>query len=78
MTHTIIKPKGIFQGNNFMTPNILAYYRTRRGYAELSEGTGFSREPIFGVTVHDYKGNDTGQSKMVFSKDEAIKYIESL
>jgi len=76
---SIKEPAGIFKGANFMTPRIIAYYRVRkRLYAELSEGTGFSQEPIFGVTVHDSYGNDTGKSKMVFSKAEAMEYIESL
>lgn len=79
MLKAIRKPVGVFRGVNFMTPEILAFYklRTGLGYAELSEGTGFRHEPIFGVSIrpHDRNGNDRG-SKMFHSKAEALRYIE--
>lgn len=69
-------PKGTFKGANFMTPSIRGYYKLRKGYAELSEGTGFNHQPIFGVTV----APDPGQlrSKMCHSYNEAIEYIASM
>lgn len=39
-------------GKNFMTPNIIRYQDLPNGYmVELSEGTGFENNPIWGVTV---------------------------
>lgn len=67
-------PRGLFRGKNFMTPNVLGYYKLREGYAELSEGRGMSNQPIFGVTVKP----DDGRSKLCFSRTEAETYIEEL
>jgi hypothetical protein len=51
--------KAVFKGlgRNFMTPDVISY-RWRRvagklWAVELSEGTGFDHEPIFGVTFRD-------------------------
>lgn len=68
--------QGVFKGLNFMTPNVIMYYKLRKGYAELSEGTGISRQPIFGVTVEP--DTDRARSKMCQSKSEALAYIESM
>lgn len=55
-------PSGIFRGANFMTPNVIEHYRrTMRGrvaYVEISEGTGMSREPIYGVTFRYADGSE--------------------
>jgi len=79
MFKSINKPQGVFRGVNFMTPEIIGYYKLRRGfgYVEFSEGTGFLHEPIFGVAIRplDRNGKDRG-SKMFFSKREALNYIE--
>lgn len=70
-------PRGLFQGNNFMTPRVLAYYKLRKGYAELSEGEGMSRQPIFGVTVRpEPKG--VRLSKLFQSRAEAERYIAEM
>lgn len=78
-------PRGVFRGTNFMTPTVLGYYKLRAnfGYAELSSGTGIGREPIFGVTVRDYRGEhvrdgEADRSQLFHSKSAAIAYIESL
>jgi hypothetical protein len=60
---------------NFMTPQVLGYYKLRRGYAELSTGTGFRHEPIYGVTVRPDPG---GQSRMFYDRAEAEAFIASL
>ena len=39
------------KGKNFMTPNIIEYGNTGNFLYELSEGTGMSGQPIYGVTV---------------------------
>jgi hypothetical protein len=67
-------PKGLFKGRNFMTPEWIGYYKLRVGYAELSEGTGMSGQPIFGVTVRP----EDGRSRLCFSRIEADDYIRSL
>jgi len=76
----IAPPRGVFRGKNFMTPDVLSYYKLRVGYAELSEGTGINRQPIFGVTVRPDTWEDGKQarSKMFQSKTAAMDYIESL
>ena len=67
-------PRGTFKGKNMMTPDILGYFKLRSGYAELSEGTGLSRQPIFGVTVR----GAAAESKLFQSYSAAVEYIESL
>jgi hypothetical protein len=68
-------PKGMFEGDNFMTPNVRGYYKLRCGYAELSEGTGMSQQPIFGVTI---RPDTEKRSKLFQSNMEALDYIEDL
>jgi hypothetical protein len=70
----ISPPRGLFQGRNFMTPNIVGYYKLRLGYAELSAGTGITNQAIYGVTCKP----DDGRSKLFQSRAEAMKYIEGL
>jgi len=74
------RPKGVFKGDNFMTPNALGYFKLRVGHAELSEGRGMSQQAIFGVTVRPDKWEDGKQarSQMFQSKAAAMEYIESL
>lgn len=69
-------PRGLFEGKNFMTPNIRCYFKLWQhlGYAELSSGTGMNNQPIFGVTVRPAKD----LSKLFQSRLEAERYIESL
>lgn len=66
----------LFPGKNIMTPDVLSYYKLRKGYAELSYGTGMRHQPIYGVTVKP--DPDHAISKLCQSKDEAIGYIVSL
>jgi hypothetical protein len=73
----IQKPQGVFKGRNFMTPDVLMYFKLRKGYAELSEGTGLNRQPIFGVTVEP-DTPDRARSKVCQSKSEALAYIRSM
>jgi hypothetical protein len=74
---------------NFMTPHVLSYGKLppvdkaiERAY-ELSEGTGFEHEPIFGVSIVNLfedgtTARDWDISKMCRSKQEAEQYIQSL
>lgn len=39
------------KGNNFMTPNVIRFGQSGDFLYELAEGTGFNREPRFGITV---------------------------
>jgi len=73
-------PSGLFEGDNFMTPNRLGFFKLRVGYAELAEGRGMSQQPIFGVTVRPDKWEEGKQarSKLFQSKAAAMEYIESL
>ena len=84
MLQTIAQPAGVFRGRNFMTPNVLRYYRKtfagRTAYVELSEGEGMRREPIFGVTVRDAIGERFAPdpSALFGSLREAERYIRDL
>lgn len=64
----------IFVGNNFMTPNIVGYWKLARGYAELSTGTGIYNQPIYGVTVRP----EDGRSKLFDSSVAAMDYIKEM
>jgi hypothetical protein len=46
---------------------------------ELSEGTGFDHEPIFGVSVADAEGNRLyDESQMFYSIEDARSHITEL
>lgn len=84
MTHTIGNYRHVFKGQNFMTPDVILYGKVehpgRSVYYELSRGTGFSGEEIFGVTVRDYMGRrfEPDPSKVLFSRADAENYIKTL
>jgi hypothetical protein len=61
-------------GKNFMTPNVLKYYRVDHNVVELSRGIGFDHEEIFGVTVRP----NGDLSKLFRSRSDAEEYIETL
>lgn len=68
---------------NFMTPEILKVGKINHNLAfELSQGTGFENEEIYGVTLVEIQGDKTTRrsdlSKMFFKKEEAIEYIDSI
>jgi hypothetical protein len=71
-------------GVNFMTPHILAYYFIphKPNFAqiliEISEGTGFDRQPIYGVTCSNNGKSYDNLSKCLHSENEVIDYINSL
>lgn len=73
-------PPGTFRGSNFMTPTVTDFFKLGVGYAELSNGTGIDREPIFGVTVRPdhLKEGDEKRSKLFWSEAKALAYIDSL
>jgi|HubBroStandDraft_5_1064220.scaffolds.fasta_scaffold357586_2 hypothetical protein len=56
------KFRSIVKGKNVMTPAVLRYGETPTKVFELSEGTGFEGEPIFGLTVIDW-GTDPADRK---------------
>ena len=67
-------------GKNIMTPTNLAYFDTDDGrMVELTEGTGFTNNPIFGVTItgQDLRV-DTDVGELFPSEAEARTYIETL
>lgn len=74
-------PRGLFQGTNFMTPNVIGYFKLRKGlgYAELSHGTGINNQPIYGVTIRPRAANGSEDlSTLCQSRAEAERYIEGL
>ena len=67
------------QGKNFMTPEIIRYIDSDRYLIELSRGTGFDHEPIYGVTVATITGRPLfDESQMFHSLEEAEGYIAGL
>jgi hypothetical protein len=65
-------------GKNFMTPDVIAYrWATidgKRWAVELSEGTGFDHQPIYGVSFRDPENPDEADlelSRMFHSREEA-------
>lgn len=77
-------PAGIFRGHNFMTPDVLAFYRLvvagRSLYVELSSGRGMDNETIYGVTVRDANGArlEPDPSACCHSKAQAMELIANL
>lgn len=64
---------------NFMTPNVLSYWRVGKLAVELSKGYGFDHNAIYGVTVKgsgDEK-HDRDLSKMFHNVGLAMHYIDS-
>ena len=75
----VTPPRGAFKGQNFMTPEFLGCYRVSDGYAELSTGSGFTGESIFGVTHSPgvWEDRDFDRSSMFNSKLEAMAFIKA-
>lgn len=70
---------------NFMTPYEISSKQINNDtFVELSEGTGFEHDKIFGVSIIKKEGNSfttlhkDNRSKMFYSKKEAIKYYNSI
>jgi hypothetical protein len=70
---------------NFMTPDLISYGKSGRFVYELSQGEGFSREPIYGVTVLEITNGAMGTtvrrhdlSKMFFNIRDALSYAKNL
>ncbi len=68
------------KGKNIMTPEILQFGVSGKYAYELSQGTGFKREPIFGVTVLRRKTGERRDdlSKMFYSLEEADGWINQI
>lgn len=68
------------KGKNIMTPEILRYGVSGNYAYELSEGTDFKREPIFGVTVLTRRFGEHRNElcKMFYSFEEAEDWIQQL
>lgn len=69
------------QGTNFMTPGIIEYIDAPNGkLIELSRGTGFDNEPIFGVSVADASGERLFEpdSQMFYSIEDARNHIAEI
>jgi hypothetical protein len=71
-------PLGAFKGENFVTPNFIAYYRVPSGYAELSSGSCMGIL-MYGVTHSPgvWEERDTAKSSPFFSRADALEFIEN-
>lgn len=81
MTTTQELFKQAVKGKNVMTPDVIRYGQTGKHVFELSEGTGFDGQPIYGVTVVNIEGepkHDTNKSEMFYSREFAEAYIGDL
>lgn len=65
------------KGDNFMTPDLIGYYRIKNGEAEVTKGS-FIGNTIYGVTVVQNNRKDDDLSKCCHSMDEVMEYITSL
>lgn len=72
--------KSVIKGKNLMTPDVLGYYISGNYIVELSQGTGFSGEQIYGVTVinGETMQREFDLDKCFDNKTNAIKHIEGL
>lgn len=71
---------GIFEGCNFITNNIVSRKKLKghKVYFELSYGTGFSQDYVYGVTFRDGNGNNYyNQSKCCHSYEEVRETLEN-
>lgn len=70
--------KSVVKGKNFMTPNVLGYYKVKNGAAELSIGKGFTNNMMYGVTVVKDNEHNHELSQVFYSELKAREYIKSL
>lgn len=68
---------------NFMTPHVDLILTKGNRVVEMSSGTGFKDEPIFGVTEFEYLGGtkqfkNTGKGKMFMKKFLADAYADKI
>lgn len=62
---------------NMMTPDVIRYGRKNGFVYEISQGEGFKREPIFGVSVATSEGErDHDKSAMFHSLADANTYVK--
>lgn len=82
----VTPPQGVFRGSNFMTPDVIGYFRVspyRRYsavYVEFAKGRGFHGESIYGVSVRRANGEmirDPDPSKLFHSMRAATEYIQN-
>lgn len=70
--------KNVVKGKNFMTPDILGYYKIKNGAAELSKGEGITGSTMYGVTVVKDNEHNHKLSQSFYSEWKAMEYIKSL
>ncbi len=58
-------------GTNFMTPTVLGYVKVGGEIVEISYGTGFNHDPIFGVTFE----SDDERDGCFFSLEEVAEHL---
>lgn len=89
MTRRGFRAADAFEGENFMTPHVIYVRKLSPTLAvELSHGTGFDHEPIFGVTFAVFHNGEWQrtyggtvepvpgpESKLCHSRAEADSYI---
>ncbi len=67
-----------FKGQNFMTREVLNYYKRGIYQIELSLGSGFSSSWLFGVTVAINDVRDFDKSTCFDNLTETIEYMDNL
>ncbi len=63
--------KSVVKGRNFMTPNVLGYYKIKNGAVELSTGKGFTDNMLYGVTVVKDNEHNHELSQVFYSELKA-------
>lgn len=70
--------KKVVKGKNFMTPNVLGYYKIKNGAAELAKGEGITGNIMYGVTVVQDNEHNHNLSQSFLSEWKAREYIKNL
>lgn len=68
----------VVKGKNIITPNLIGYRKIPNGIVEITEGTGFSNEKVYGVTVVQNGIHDHDKSKCCHSIEEVEEHIKTL
>lgn len=72
--------KSVITGQNVITPEVIRYIETRDHIIELSTGTGFNGDQLFGVTVINKHNKERVLDKddVFYSREFAEAYIAGI
>ena len=68
----------IVKYRNFITPHVLGYLKTDNSIIEISEGEGFKKNTIYGITVVKNDKHNHDLSKAEYSWFKVEEYVDYL